>query len=200
MPAQSPFALRAWSVRWTSRAYQSADTPVAPPATVMRTHAGNRHGLPVSCQRSGERTKNAPWGLQGGGAAKANRAGVRYSDGSYVSRPKETRIEVPKGAVVELSTGGGGGYGPPSQRSVAAIQADLRAGYISEEYARRHYPHAMNPGDSSKVWVARLIAFARKNQELSVAVGVLGILIAIAVFGPLLRRPGPKSLAKCPTE
>jgi N-methylhydantoinase B len=102
-----------------------------------------------------ERTKNAPWGLEGGGPAKANKAGVRYVDGSYVSRPKETRIEVPKGAVLELSTGGGGGYGRPSNRSVAAVEADLRAGYISEDYARRHYPHA-RPGTRSPDRVAAI--------------------------------------------
>ena len=89
-----------------------------------------------------ERTKNAPWGLQGGGAGKANRAGVRYLDGHFESRPKDTRIEVPRDGVVELNTGGGGGYGPPSERTVEAVQADLRAGYISEAFARRHYPQA----------------------------------------------------------
>jgi N-methylhydantoinase B len=90
-----------------------------------------------------ERTKNAPWGLQGGGEARANIAGVRYPDGSYVARPKETRIEIPKDGVLELRTGGGGGYGPPSKRRVEAVRADLRDGYISEAFARRHYPHAM---------------------------------------------------------
>ena len=90
-----------------------------------------------------ERTKNTPWGLQGGGEGKPNRAGVRETDGRYASRPKETRIELGKDAVFELQTGGGGGYGPPSSRPVEAVRADLRAGYISEEFARRHYPHAI---------------------------------------------------------
>ncbi len=90
-----------------------------------------------------ERTKNSPWGLEGGGEARANIAGVRYPDGTYVSRPKETRIVVPPDAVVELKTGGGGGYGSPSKRSVESIKADLRNGYISEDYARKYYPHAM---------------------------------------------------------
>ena len=89
-----------------------------------------------------ERTLNEPWGLEGGGPARANGAGVRYPDGSYVAQPKETRIVVPKDAVVELNTGGGGGYGPASKRPVEKVKADLRAGYISEAFARRHYPHA----------------------------------------------------------
>lgn len=90
-----------------------------------------------------ERTRNAPWGLQGGGDGQANRAGVRGIDGGYTSRPKETRIELDRDAVLELRTGGGGGYGPPSSRSVEAVRADLRAGYITEAFARLHYPHAM---------------------------------------------------------
>jgi N-methylhydantoinase B len=89
-----------------------------------------------------ERTTNPPWGLEGGGFAQANMAGVRYPDGSYVPRPKETRIVIPRDGVMELRTGGGGGYGPPSKRSVEAVKADLKNGYISEEFARKHYPHA----------------------------------------------------------
>jgi N-methylhydantoinase B len=89
-----------------------------------------------------ERTEFAPWGLEGGGEARANITGVRYPDGSYVSRPKETRIVVPKDAVVELHTGGGGGYGPANLRKVESVLADLRDGYISEEFARKHYPQA----------------------------------------------------------
>jgi N-methylhydantoinase B len=49
---------------------------------------------------------------------------------------------VPKDAVVELHTGGGGGYGPANLRKVESVLADLRDGYISEEFARKHYPQA----------------------------------------------------------
>lgn len=89
-----------------------------------------------------ERTKNAPWGLVGGGTARPNGAGVRFPDGQFVSIPKTTRFLVPKDAVLELSTGGGGGYGPPDERTKAAVESDLKAGYISEAFARANYPHA----------------------------------------------------------
>jgi N-methylhydantoinase B len=89
-----------------------------------------------------ERTKSPPWGLEGGDFGRANICGVRNLDGSYVPRPKGTRIPIPKDGVLELRTGGGGGYGPPSERSVEAVKADLKNGYISEEFARTHYPHA----------------------------------------------------------
>ncbi|MCX5495870.1 hydantoinase B/oxoprolinase family protein [Kaistia dalseonensis] len=89
-----------------------------------------------------ERTKNAPWGLLGGESGRANGAAVRFPDGRVVSVPKTTRFMVPKDAVLELSTGGGGGFGDPAERPRAAVEADLKAGYISEAFAREHYPHA----------------------------------------------------------
>jgi len=89
-----------------------------------------------------ERTKNAPWGLSGGGFAVPNGAAVRFPDGRRVPVPKTTRLAVPKDAVLELATGGGGGYGDPGMRPKEAVLADLRAGYISEEFARKHYPQA----------------------------------------------------------
>jgi N-methylhydantoinase B len=36
-------------------------------------------------------------------------------------------------------TGGGGGYGPPSEREPDAIRRDVREGYVSAEAARRDY-------------------------------------------------------------
>ena len=90
-----------------------------------------------------ERTLNAPWGLEGGGFAAPNDAEVRHADGRVIKVPKATRCEIPPGSVLVMSTGGGGGYGAPAERSRAAVEKDLREGYISEEFARRHYPHAV---------------------------------------------------------
>ena len=89
-----------------------------------------------------ERTKNAPWGLAGGLPGRANAAALRYADGSRIHFGKATRLLVPKGATVELYDGGGGGYGPPEMRDPEAVLADVREGYVSEEHARRDYPHA----------------------------------------------------------
>jgi N-methylhydantoinase B len=88
-----------------------------------------------------ERTKNAPWGLAGGRPGRANGAQLRTPDGN---RPvaKATRLKIPAGSVLELYCGGGGGFGPPSERDVAEVQADIQEGYISEGQARADYPHA----------------------------------------------------------
>lgn len=89
-----------------------------------------------------ERTRNAPWGLAGGGAARPNSVEVDLGDGPGEPFGKATRLRVPKGATVTLRTGGGGGYGDPARRDPAAVRVDLAEGYISEAHAREHYPHA----------------------------------------------------------
>jgi N-methylhydantoinase B len=89
-----------------------------------------------------ERTKTAPWGLQGGEHGRPNAVALRHADGSRTWFGKATRLLVPKGATLELFCGGGGGYGPPAARAPEAVHADIREGYVSEEHARRHYPHA----------------------------------------------------------
>lgn len=94
-----------------------------------------------------ERTKNNPWGLQGGGDARPNRAGIRHADGRYEELDKATGVKVPKGATFELSTGGGGGYGPPAERDPDAVIRDVREGYFTEAHALTHYPHVQLSAD-----------------------------------------------------
>jgi N-methylhydantoinase B len=89
-----------------------------------------------------ERTKTAPWGIAGGGEARPNDVALRLSDGSCTHFGKATRLLVPKGATLELYTGGGGGYRLPSERPAEAVLADVGEGYLTEGHARRHYPHA----------------------------------------------------------
>jgi N-methylhydantoinase B len=89
-----------------------------------------------------ERTKNAPWGLEGGLPAMPNTARLDRPDGTSVTFGKATRLLCAKGSTLRLRTGGGGGYGAPSERSAEDVRADLLEGYISEAHAREHYPQA----------------------------------------------------------
>jgi N-methylhydantoinase B len=86
-----------------------------------------------------ERTKVGSPGLEGGLPGRPNSARIRYADGSSRSLAKATRLSVPKGATIDLMTGGGGGYGPPERRSAAAISHDLKEGYSTEEHVGLHY-------------------------------------------------------------
>lgn len=93
-----------------------------------------------------ERTKNAPWGLKGGFEARPNASTLRLPDGTLQTLGKKTRVKVPRGATLEIRTGGGGGHGSPSERGPQAVLADVRDGYISDAAARRDYPHAFEAG------------------------------------------------------
>ncbi len=89
-----------------------------------------------------ERTLNPPWGLEGGGSGRPNGAAIITPTGEVLERPKATRLSAAKGGMIRLQTGGGGGYGDPAKRDPEAVRKDLKEGYISEEFARKHYPQA----------------------------------------------------------
>lgn len=91
-----------------------------------------------------ERSKNAPWGLAGGQSARPNSADLRYPDGSVIPVHKQTGLKIPKGSTFTLHCGGGGGYGTPAERDPQAVLDDVKDGYVSEEEARKHYPHAFD--------------------------------------------------------
>lgn len=59
---------------------------------------------------------------------------------------KET-LRMSAGDVLALRTPGGGGYGPPVERDVRALECDLRDGVVSAEAAAREYGYNPLPGD-----------------------------------------------------
>jgi N-methylhydantoinase B len=96
---------------------------------------------PASFTTRIERTRCAPWGLQGGNDALPNRVYVRRADGS-VDQPANGKIDLMQlapGDTYVLESGGGGGVGNPRERPVDAVARDVRLGYISAEAARREY-------------------------------------------------------------
>lgn len=89
-----------------------------------------------------EQTRHEPFGLDGGLPGRSNRAEMLCADGTVEPFSKVTDLKVSKYSVVRLMSGGGGGHGDPAERDPEKVHADLKAGYISEPFARRHYPHA----------------------------------------------------------
>jgi N-methylhydantoinase B len=89
-----------------------------------------------------ERTLCAPWGLHGGRAAQANRFSVVRREGAIESfatgkTPGHVGLRAGDGFLVEV--GGGGGFWNPFERDPERVLADVRAGYVSVEAARRDY-------------------------------------------------------------
>ncbi|MGH6777269.1 MAG: hydantoinase B/oxoprolinase family protein [Bradyrhizobium sp.] len=54
--------------------------------------------------------------------------------------PPKSRTDVMPGSVIVLNEAGGGGFGNPKRRSAARIERDIKAGLVSEPYARKQYP------------------------------------------------------------
>ena len=79
--------------------------------------------------------------MSGGGEGRPNSWGVRDPHGTFTAYPKVTGLEIAAGSVVEVRTGGGGGFGDPRARPPEKVLDDVRNGYVSEEAAARDYPH-----------------------------------------------------------
>lgn len=86
-----------------------------------------------------DRTKFPPWGVCGGKPAMAGCVNVHKPDGTSDTMCKAKGYPLEAGTIAVLETGGGGGYGPPGERALEAIQRDLDRGYITREGAVRDY-------------------------------------------------------------
>ena len=86
-----------------------------------------------------ERSVTPPWGLQGGCPGAINDILITAADGQVRHVRKATRHPLATGDVMRVLTGGGGGYGPPSERDPEAVRRDVREGYVSAAAALRDY-------------------------------------------------------------
>jgi N-methylhydantoinase B len=92
-----------------------------------------------------DRTACAPWGLEGGEAAAANRLSVRRADGA-VDRCETGKLEaaLAAGDTVIVESGGGGGFGDPFERPAEAVLEDVRLGYVTRAAAAESYGVAID--------------------------------------------------------
>ena len=107
-----------------------------------------RAPMTFSCYHSSERLY--PWGLFGGGEGTLSWFKVKTPEDDGYANFKErfgvrcagkfTNVHLPQGALLELSVGGGGGYGPAAERDPRLIAQDLLEGLYDEATVREHYP------------------------------------------------------------
>jgi N-methylhydantoinase B len=85
-----------------------------------------------------DRAKFPPWGLFGGEDGMPGHGEV-YKPGEPPISGSRVALQVPAGTRVVATNNGGGGWGDPLERDLAAIEWDLRQGYVSREAAARDY-------------------------------------------------------------
>ncbi len=94
-----------------------------------------------------ERVHCRPWGLFGGLPGKGNQVSVQCGSEPELRFPsgKVLARALKPGDAYILRSGGGGGYGSPLDRELAAIDADLAEGYISAQRAAAVYGVVVAP-------------------------------------------------------
>ena len=106
-----------------------------------------RHDIRFNSQM--DRVKCKPWGLEGGLSGLGNGVAI-----SRFGKTEEQRFHNGKalnqvlhaGDAYVLRSGGGGGFGSPLERDLAALERDVRCGYVSREAAERDYGAVFEPG------------------------------------------------------
>ena len=116
--------------RCASSATGSGQTRAAPDA--MRGGLGIERVYeflaPAFITFSLERKVTPPWGLWGGRDGAVNGVEITAPDGAVRHVRKATQHPIAGGERVRIMTGGGGGYGPPSERDPEAVAPRRRRG------------------------------------------------------------------------
>ena len=94
----------------------------------------------------GDRVDHPPFGIAGGGPAAPNRVWMHTGEGDWTPplRSKLEKQAMEAGETVHAASPGGGGFGDPLTRDPAAVERDLRLGYVSRETAEKAYGAVMD--------------------------------------------------------
>ncbi|MBV8989458.1 MAG: hydantoinase B/oxoprolinase family protein, partial [Solirubrobacterales bacterium] len=92
-----------------------------------------------------ERSVTPGWGLFGGRDAVGPDVVVNPGRGDERHMLKANAHPLAADSIVELRTGGGGGFGQPLERDPDRVRADVRDGYVSLEGAARDYGVVLDP-------------------------------------------------------
>ncbi len=126
-----------------------------------------RARVPMTFNSHVERAHCKPWGLEGGGEATGNEVAVRTGSKWKTDFPnaKVLVAYLEPGDAFRMRSGGGGGYGSPLDRPVAAVEEDARQGYISLEAAKDCYGVVLDP----QTFAADLAATERLRASMRTA-------------------------------
>src|SRR5581483_8429687 len=90
-----------------------------------------------------DRHNYRPYGALGGGEGLSNDVILNPGPNQQAIR-KVSDFAVPKGSLISLISGGGGGYGPADERYPQSVLNDILEGYVTPECARQSYGIAIS--------------------------------------------------------
>ncbi len=123
-----------------------------------------------------ERMHDPPAGLRGGEPGSATRIFVDDVQLDEVSKP----VRLDQGEVLTIESSGGGGYGPPGDRSQAAVQRDVENGYVTNTPLRLTWEDG---GCDAATFSARVRAFPRGHEQTIDSALLLCVRGEVAVAG-----------------
>jgi len=102
---------------------------------------------PMTVNTQVDRSHCRPWGLDGGREGAGNKVAIRLGTKWKDDFPnaKVLVAHLKGGDAYRMRSGGGGGYGDPRTRPVAAVAEDVRQGYVSAQAARAEYGVVVDP-------------------------------------------------------
>lgn len=86
-----------------------------------------------------DRFRHPPFGLDGGGPGAVGRLTLSRDGETRALGSKVGGVILRRGDVITVETSGGGGFGAPSERDPAAIEADVETGYVTVASAASDY-------------------------------------------------------------
>ena len=92
---------------------------------------------PAQGNTAGDGVRHPSYGILGGKDGLPHRYVMVAKGKRRVLKTKEVGIPIPPGAVFDIVSAGGGGYGPPSRRDPAARAADLENGFVTRKNGGR---------------------------------------------------------------
>ena len=124
-----------------------------------------------------ERVHCKPWGLDGGlsglGQLRSRVHRFGKTEETHFPNAKALNQVLQAGDAYILRSGGGGGFGSPLERDLAALERDVRCGYVTKEAAEKNYGAVFRPG-TIELDVAATEARRAKMRRAGPAAGRAG--------------------------
>jgi len=99
-----------------------------------------------------DRCAHPPFGFAGGKPGRCGSTIVNPDGDAPVTIPSKVFRPLLDGDLISFRLSGGGGYGNPFERDPSAVRADVEAGYVTSEGARRDYGVAVDPVSFALDW------------------------------------------------